>query len=103
MMNELEIKPLLKPEDVARILGISRKTVHHLARLGKLSCVQVTDKERRFTPEQVQEYIRSRSTEVHVDKKAPRPVSSAPAKGGDTGKSVGVNGKDLREEIRQWR
>ncbi len=52
--------------------------------------------------EQVQEYILSQSTEVRVDKRAPRPVSSPPKKGGL--KSAGVGSTSaLREEIRQWR
>ena len=48
---------LLEPKEVASILKISLKTMHKLVREGKLSCVQVTARERRFTPEQVQQYI----------------------------------------------
>jgi excisionase family DNA binding protein len=87
--------------NVAQILGISEKIVHKLVREGKLPCVQVTDRERRFTPEQVQQYIESRSTGARVDKKDPRPVSSRPKKGGM--KSFGHSGVDLREEMKQWR
>jgi excisionase family DNA binding protein len=50
---KIGIQRLLSPEDVAEILGISVKTVNKLAREGKLGCVQVTDRERRFTEEQV--------------------------------------------------
>ena len=53
---------------------------------------------RRFTPEQVQQYIESQSTAIHVDKKEPRPVSSRPKKGGM--KSAGDIGTDLVKEIR---
>ena len=35
--------------EVGSILGISTKTVHKLVREGKLSCVQVTARDRRFT------------------------------------------------------
>jgi excisionase family DNA binding protein len=97
------IDRLLTVATVAVILNLSPKTINKLAREGKLACVQVTSRDRRFTHEQVQEYIRSRSTSVRVDKKEPRPVSSAPKKGGDRAPSVGVNGKDLREEMRRWR
>jgi excisionase family DNA binding protein len=88
--------------DVAQILGISVKTVHKLVREKKLACVQVTSRDRRFTDEQVREYIRSQSTELRVDKKDPRPVQSRPKKGGDR-KSVGLSRTDLREEMRSWR
>ena len=91
---------LLRAPDVAVILGIAEKSVHKLAREGKLPCVQVTARERRFTPEQVQQYIESQSTGIRVDKKDPRPVSSRPKKGG--AKSIGVSGTDLRKEMRSW-
>ncbi|AFM26041.1 helix-turn-helix domain-containing protein [Desulfomonile tiedjei] len=96
------IERLLTAVTVASILGISPKTVHKLVREKKLACVQVTSRDRRFTHEQIQEYIRSQSTPVRVDKKDPRPVQSRPKKGGDR-KSVGLSRTDLREEIRSWR
>lgn len=94
---------LLDAQEVALIFKSSVKTVHKLVREGKLACVQVTARERRFTHEQIQDYIRSQSTEVRVDKKAAPTVSSRPKKGGDRAQSVGVDGKDLREEMRRWR
>jgi excisionase family DNA binding protein len=95
------LQSLLCPVDVAGVLGVSSKTVHKLVRDGKLSCVQVTGRERRFTQEQVQDYIRSQTMSVRVDKKPRRPLSSPPRKGGE--KSFGSNGVSLREEIKQWR
>ena len=96
--------PLLKsPDEVALILQITAKSVHKLVREGKLSCVQVTARKRCFTDEQVQEYIRSRTIPTRVDKKPRGPVSSRPRRGGEAGKSVGVSGKGLREEMRRWR
>ncbi len=92
---------LLEPKEVASMLKISLKTLHKLVREGKLSCVQVTARERRFTPEQIQHYIESRSTGIRVDKKAAPAVSSRPKKGGM--KSFGHSGVDLREEMKQWR
>ncbi len=96
------IERLLSVAAVAFILGVAPKAVHKLARERKLGCVQVTARDRRFTREQIQEYIRSKSTEVRVDKGDPRPVQSPPKKGGT--KSAGVcSTSALREEMGQWR
>jgi excisionase family DNA binding protein len=94
---------LLEPSEVASTMKISLKALNKLVREGKLRCVQVTVRVRRFTPEQVQQYIESRSTEIRFDKKASPTVSSGPRKGGEKSKSVGVSGKDLREEMKKWR
>ena len=40
---------LLDSRDVAAVLKVSPKTVHKLVREGKLPCVQVTARERRFS------------------------------------------------------
>lgn len=93
---------LLDSHRVAAILKIAIKTVHKLVREGKLACVQVTSRERRFTEEQVQQYIESRSTGIMIDKRVTAPVSSRPKKGGEKSKSVGVCGKDLRKEMKTW-
>jgi len=94
------VERLLTVSMVASILGISPKTVHKLVREGKLACVKVTARDRRFTHEQIQQYIESQSTCVRVDRKVPQPVKSAPRKGG--AKSTGVSGTDLRKEMRSW-
>ena len=94
------LSALLKTSDVAVILRVSAKTVNKLVREKKLACVQVTPRDRRFTHEQIQEYIQSQSTSVRVDKNKPRPVKSPPKKGGT--KSIGVSGTDLRKEMRSW-
>ncbi len=49
-LNQNGLTSLLHTCDVATLLGISAKTVHKLVREGKLPCVQVTARERRFTP-----------------------------------------------------
>jgi excisionase family DNA binding protein len=93
---------LLDPREVAAVLKVPVKAVHKLVREGKLPCVQVTARQRRFTHEQIQEYIRSQSTPVRVDKKDPRPVQSPPKKGGT--KSSGVLSRQaLLEEMRKCR
>src|SRR5208283_2657782 len=95
------IHKLLSAKGVAVVLGISVKTVNKLVREGKLGCVQVTTKERRFTEEQMLEYIESRSSKVQIDKRKPDRVKSQPPKGGE--KSIGVSKADLRKEMSQWR
>lgn len=95
--------------DVANILLLPKKMIHKLVRDKKLACVQISPRIRRFTPEQVQQYIDSHSTPPPVDKKGTRPVLSAPKKGGDhrnRGEKTGVSKAclldQLREEMRQW-
>jgi excisionase family DNA binding protein len=98
--DRISIQRLLSAKDVAEILGISVKTVNKLVRAGKLACVQVTTKERRFMEEQVRAYIEAQSKEVRVDTRMPVRVKSAPPKGGE--KSYGVAKADLRKEMKQW-
>ena len=82
--EKIGIARLLSPKDVAEILGISVKTVHKLVRDGKLGCVQVNDRDRRFTEDQVREYVEERTLKVRVDMKRPVSVSSTSRKGGDS-------------------
>jgi excisionase family DNA binding protein len=91
---------LMDAKDVALILKIAPKTVHKLVRKGKLGCVQVTEKDRRFTREQVQAYIESQTVTVRFDKKSTKPVRSTPPKGGE--KSLGVSRTSLLKEMSQW-
>jgi excisionase family DNA binding protein len=94
------IHRLLTVKDVAFILGIAPKTVNKLVRERKLCCVQVTTKERRFTEQQVNEYIESRSSNQEIDTKTRRRVKSTEPKGGE--KSLGFTRRSLMEEMRQW-
>jgi excisionase family DNA binding protein len=101
--QKIGIQRLLSPKEVAEILGISVKTVHKLVREGKLGCVQVTAKERRFTEAQLGAYIDAQSKtiqKVRVDTLRDRQVSSPPKKGGE--KSFGDLRTSLREEMSQW-
>ncbi len=95
-----QAQPLWPVSDVAEILGLSPRTVHKLVRDGKLACVQVTSRERRFTDTQIAEFIERQSMPARVDKKPEQPVSSAPKKGGVKRKSAGDFGTDLVKEIR---
>jgi predicted site-specific integrase-resolvase len=56
--GQYELQPLLKAKDVAVKLWVSEKTVHKLAREGRLACVQVTARDRRLTHEQDPSTIR---------------------------------------------
>ena len=101
--EHVPISRLLGANDAAEILGISVKTVHKLVREGRLGCVQVTAKERRFTEEQIRAYIEAQSQGPrveHVDMPRVRQVSSPPTKGG--GDSVRFSRRSLKEEMRQW-
>jgi excisionase family DNA binding protein len=105
-----DLPKLLYPRDVAQVLGISIKTIHKLVRDGKLGCVKVTERDRRFSKEQVQYYIEGctknapakidREPSVRVDTPRVRQVSSPPKKGG--GDSVRFSRRTLKEEMRQW-
>lgn len=96
------IPRLLRATEVAEILRISKKTVNKLAREGKLGCIQVTAAERRFSEEQVREYVESRSSKVRIDRRIPNRVKSAAPKGGEKSSRV-FNRADLLKEIRSWR
>ena len=93
------IQKLLSAKDVAEILGISVKTVNKLVREGKLGCVQVTAKERRFTEDQVEGFIEFRTIERPVDTKSPKPLDF-PRKGGK--KSLGFARTALKQEMQSW-
>jgi len=96
---------LLTIEQVSEQLQLKPKTIHGLVRDGKLSCVQVTPRERRFLPEQIEEFIRSRITPgpTLVDKKLgnrlPSPAKSS--RGGERNSGDLVRAQ-LREEMRSW-
>jgi excisionase family DNA binding protein len=104
--ERLFIQKLLSTKDVAEILGISAKTVNKLVREGKLGCVQVTTKERRFTEQQVEGFIESRSSKVQIDSRTSDRVKSAAPKGGDRQSHDGEKAKDswasLRKEMSRW-
>jgi excisionase family DNA binding protein len=99
--ERISIQKLLSAKDVAQILGISVKTVNKLVREAKLGCVQVTARERRFTEQQIREYIESRSSKVQIDTRTPVRVKSAAPKGGEKSSRV-FNRADLLKEIRSW-
>jgi excisionase family DNA binding protein len=100
------ILKLLSARHVGEILGISAKTVHKLVREGKLGSVQITTKERRFTEQQVEGFIESRSSKLQIDRTIPDRVKSAAPKGGDKHNHDGEKAKDswasLQKEMLRW-
>ncbi len=62
---------LMTAWEVSRILDIGESTVHQLVKEGRLGCVQITKRNRRFTMELVEEFIKSatvrRDTSEDVD------------------------------------
>jgi excisionase family DNA binding protein len=101
------LTPLLTPEKAAEYLGVKVKTLHGLVREGKLACVQVTPRDRKFTEAQLQEFIESRTIpmpKVVVDTKAPERLPF-PRKGGVQPKSTGdflSERAKMRSEVRSW-
>ncbi len=57
--DSIDIQKLMTAQDVGEMLGISARTVNKLARNGKLGCVQITGRERRFTIRLLQEFIKA--------------------------------------------
>ena len=57
-----ELEVLLKAEDVADILGLSKGMVYKMVRLGLLPCIKLgaTGKSVRFTRKQIAEFIQSK-------------------------------------------
>jgi excisionase family DNA binding protein len=99
--ERISIQKLLSAKDVAEILGIASKTVQKLVREAKLGCVQVKAKERRFTEQQIREYIESRSITVRIDKPKQDRVKSTAPKGGEKSSRV-FDRANLLKEIRSW-
>ena len=55
--RDVPIPRLLRPEEVAEILGVHRSTVHRLAARGQLPCVRIPPRTLRFIPDQVNAFI----------------------------------------------
>ena len=104
--QEEPLCPLMNVPDVAQILRIVPKTVNKLVREGKLGCVQISSRDRRFTKEQVQAYIDSNEVDVLIDRTKPDRVGSSKPKEGDKQNHDGEKAKDswasLRKEMSRW-
>lgn len=100
-----DMEPLLTPEQVADLLGVRVKTLHRFVREGKIACVQVSARDRKFTEEQIKQFVRSRTIEPpkSIDNsEADRiPFRPKPFKGGEELSGGSVRAQ-LMEEMRSW-
>jgi len=100
----MNLEPLLTADAVAEYLGLRVKTVHQFVREGKLGCIQISPRDRRFTEEQIQAYLRSRTIAP------PKPIDNPkrqkvayPQRGGGAKRLSGDSIRaQLREEMRSW-
>jgi hypothetical protein len=100
IVSDMEIE-LLDVSDVAGILGLKPKTVHELVRLGKLACVQVTARNRKFRRSHIADFIALQT------KNLPKPVDNIRPKElglNDRGmKSLGRPSRaELKGEMARW-
>lgn len=95
------LEKLLTVSDASEFLQTSRRTVHKLCREGKLQYIQLTPRERRFTIEQLQSFIASRTltppktVDVSTPPLLPSPRNALKSQRGDRAR--------IRKEMRQWR
>lgn len=102
---------LLTVEDAAEALRVSPRKIHQLVREKALICVQLSARERRFTHEQIEEFITSRTIgrpeKKTIDNSSRHPLPSRPKevnsgrKRKSTHEVTGVSGmtRSPREEI----
>jgi len=95
---------ILTAEQVAEYLGLRKSVIHRYVRLGKLDCVQLSFKERRFTESHVKEFIQRQTTSKPrpIDSSPPGRLSSHPRKQEGGEKSTGDSARAIRKEIRSW-
>ncbi len=92
--------------DVATFLGLSPKTIDELVRAGKLACVQLDSKNRRFKKEHIEKFLDGRTivkpkpVDVRGQSKVKRPERT---RGGKTEGRGETDEAQLREEMREWR
>ena len=92
---------LLTVSEAAAWLNLRTKRVNELARAGKLPCVRLTPRERRFTVEQLREFVASRTLVPPKTIDVPqRTLLPSPKR---ELKSLGGTRAQIREEMRQWR
>ena len=102
--NSIEVRLLTAMEAASR-LRMKVKKIHSLVRLGKLACIQISPKDRKFTEAQLHEFIEMNTVPNR------KPIDSIgsgripyPKKGGSKSKSVEDSARaQLKEEMRSWR
>jgi excisionase family DNA binding protein len=88
-------------EETAEYLGLKVKRVHEHVRNGKLQCVQLSAKDRKFTEEQIKDFLQRRSTPLPkpLDHKPRERVRCSPERRKSSG---GSSFRALRKEIQSW-
>lgn len=102
---------LYSVSEVSELLQISERDVHALVREGKLGCIEITNRRRRFSEEHIRDFLaaatRKPRTAKKVDSVSQGLLHCPPIKqfkrGGDPVLTVGSAKAALREEMRQWR
>ncbi|MEI6135737.1 MAG: helix-turn-helix domain-containing protein [Desulfomonile sp.] len=95
---------ILTTEEVAEYLGVRKTAVYRYVREGKLDCVRISFKERRFTEEQVMEFIHRQTVSKPrpIDIPQPARLPSYPRNRGGDEKTTGDSARALRKEMRAW-
>jgi excisionase family DNA binding protein len=95
---------ILTTEQVAEYLGLRKSVIHRYVRQGKLDCVQLSFKERRFTESHLKEFIQRQtiSKVKPIDRPRPERLSSRPRKKEGGEKSTGDSARAIRKEMRSW-
>jgi hypothetical protein len=98
---ETTLPRLYTEEETAEYLGRKVKRVHEYVRNGKLQCVQLSARDRKFTEEQIKDFIHRRTTPLPkpLDRKAHDKVGSSPERRKSSG---GSSFRALRKEIHSW-
>lgn len=98
------MEDILTTEQVAEYLGLRKSVIHRYVRQGKLDCVQLSFKERRFTESHVKEFIQRQtiSKSKPIDSSRSGRLSSHPIKKEGGEKSTGDSARAIRKEMRSW-
>ena len=88
-------------EETAEYLGVTVKRVHEYVRNGVLQCVQLSAKDRKFTEQQIKDFIQRRTIPLpkSLDRKTREQVRSSPERRKSSG---GSSFRALRKEIQAW-
>ncbi len=97
-------KSLMTPDDLANILSVNRQTIFRWVREGKLGCVKLSFKKRRFTMDQIQEFVdrHTISPPKSVDNVQPKDFIIQPAKQNISLNNTGDTARVIRKELSSW-
>ena len=100
-------KELLKPDEAAARLQITKRTLLRWARENRIESVKLSRKVVLFTAEAIDDFVNSRANKVEPapmnHQRAGRMMASPnPTKKGGDKRNSGELWKDLRKEVIQW-